>query len=165
MDRRPSPRRHFEDFTPGEVIELGDFSLSEDEIVAFARQYDPQPFHVDPELAAESGFGGLIASGWQTVCSFMRLYVDSVLIHTRSLGSPGVEQLKWPRPVRPGDALQARTTVLECRPSRSRPEWGIVRSRGEVVEASTGEPVLQVEAVNFIARRGTDAPAEPVGSR
>jgi acyl dehydratase len=144
--------RYFEDFSETQTFELGTFSYTEDDIVEFARKYDPQPMHVDPEAGRQSIYGSLIASGWQTATSYMRLLVDGVIRDSASLGSPGMDSLRWPKPVRPGDVLRARFTVLEARPSNSRPDWGIVRSRGEVLNQNN-EQVMQAEAVNFFARR------------
>jgi acyl dehydratase len=124
---------YFEDFAPGQVHELGRHAVSEEEIVAYARQWDPQPFHVDPEAAKESVFGGLIASGGHTVAIWVRLYVEALLLGGGAMGSPGIEELRWHSPVRPGDILQARLTVLEARPSARNPSRGTVRSRAEVV--------------------------------
>ena len=114
------PDLHFEDFEPGQVYELGTRPVTESEIVAFAREWDPQPFHIDPEAAKESVFGGLIASGWQTVAMWMRMYVDTML-GSAARGSPGIEELRWLAPVRPGDTLSGRLTVLEATPSATRP--------------------------------------------
>lgn len=147
----PSPR-FFEDFAAGQETDLGPLSLGQDEIIAFARQFDPQPFHVDPLAAVASIYGGLIASGLQTLGLFTRPFVERVLNPSLSLGSPGFDQLRWPAPVRPDDALRGRWTVLECRASRSRPNLGIVRGRGEL-RNQRGESVLTVETVNFIGRR------------
>jgi acyl dehydratase len=147
--------RYFEDFAEGETVDLGAFSYTEREIIEFARLYDPQPMHVDPEAARTSVYGGLIASGWQTGTSYMRLLVDNVIRESASIGSPGIEKLRWLKPVRPGDTLRARFTILETRPSNSRPDWGIVRSRGEVVNQKD-EVVMDVEAVNFFGRRPPD---------
>jgi acyl dehydratase len=144
--------RYFEDMVAGQSIELGSYEFTSDSIIGFAREYDPQPMHTDPEQARLSPYGGLIASGWQTAGVYMRLLVDGLLGHTESLGSPGVDQLRWLKPVHPGDVLSARITVLETRPSETRPERGIVRSRGEMVNQD-GELVMQVEAVNFFSRR------------
>ena len=144
--------RYFEDFSEGQTLDLGTISLSQEEIIEFASKYDPQPMHTDPQAAKASIYGGLIASGWHTVASYMRLVVDNVLRGTESIGSPGVENLRWLKPVRPGDVLRARFTILESRPSNSRPDWGIVRSRGELSNQN-GEVVMQIEAVNFFARR------------
>jgi acyl dehydratase len=144
--------RYFEDFAEGDTVDLGTFRYTPEEIVAFAREYDPQPMHTDPEAARQSVYGGLIASGWQTATSYMRVLVDNVMRDSASIGSPGVERLRWLQPVRPGDVLRARFTVLEARPSNSRPDWGIVRSRGEVLNQDD-RVVMDVEAVNFFARR------------
>jgi acyl dehydratase len=147
--------RYFEDFVEGSSIDLGTFSLTADEIMEFASRYDPQPMHVDPAAARQSIYGGLIASGWHTAARYMRLVVDNVLHGTVSLGSPGVDQLRWLKPVRPGDILQARFHILETRESNSRPDRGIVRSRGEVVNQA-GDVVMTCEAVNFFGRRPPD---------
>ena len=120
-DATTQKRLYFEDFEEGQVYELGEKTLTKEEIVAFAREYDPQPFHVDEEAAKGSAFGGLIASGWHTAAIFMRLYADAVLSRAESMGSPGVEELRWLKPVRPGDTLSARLTVLDAAPSASRP--------------------------------------------
>ena len=144
--------RYFEDFVEGETLDLGAFSYTEQEIVDFARAYDPQPMHTDPEAARRSIYGGLIASGWQTATSYMRRLVDQLMRDSASVGSPGLDKLRWRAPVRPGDVLRARFTVLEARPSNSRPDWGIVRSRGEVLNQND-QLVMDVEAVNFFGRR------------
>jgi len=144
--------RYFEDFTAGETHELGSRTLSQDQIVAFARDYDPQPFHVDPEAAKSSIFGTLIASGWQTVAVFMSLLVNGLLNDTASLGSPGVEGIQWLKPVKPGDRLSARFRVLEVTPSKSRPDRGIVKSQGEVTNQD-GVLVMTIRATNFFGRR------------
>lgn len=149
--------RYFEDFSAGEVVDLGTVRVTRDEIIAFARQYDPQPFHVDPDAAAtHATFGGLIASGWQTAGLYMRLFVESVLGQTESLGSPGVDTLRWLLPVRPGDVLRGRYTVLSTRLSESRPDRGIVRSRAEMLNQH-GELVMRFEATNFLGRRPAES--------
>ena len=119
--REARPFLYFEDFEPGTVFDLGERMLSKEEILTFAREYDPQPFHTDEQSAADSAFGGLIASGWHTAAIFMRLYVDAVLSRSASMGSPGVEELRWLKPVRPGDTLRARLTVLDSVPSSATP--------------------------------------------
>ena len=146
------PLLYFEDFPEGYTAEVGTFRLSAEEIIDFARRYDPQPMHVDPEAARVSIYGGLIASGWHTVACYMRLLVDSVIGQSASMGSPGVDSVRWLKPVRPDEMLRGRFTVLESRLSNSRPDWGIVRSRGEVL-APDDEVVMRLEAVNFFARR------------
>ena len=148
----PGVKRHFEDFQAGEAIALGERTITEQEIIAFARQFDPQSFHTDPLAARESIFGGLVASGWHTAGVLMRLWVDAILVHVVSMGSPGVENLRWPLPVRPGDRLQGRATVLEVRPSQSRPTMGIVRWEGEL-RNQDGRLVFSVTGTNFIGRR------------
>src|ERR1043166_2098086 len=125
--------RYFEDFAAGDTVELGTFSYTEQQIMDFAREFDPKPMHTDPSAARDSVYGGLIASGWQTATSYMRRLVDAIMRDSHSIGSPGIDRLRWLKPVRPGDELRARFIVLETRQSNSRPDWGIVRSRGEVL--------------------------------
>jgi len=144
--------RYFEDFQVGDVVDLGSRMISQEEIIAFAQQYDPQPFHIDPVQARGSMFGGLAASGWHTCCLYMRLLVDNLLLDTDSMGSPGLEELRWLKPVRPGDTLHARLTVLESKPSRSRPEMGILRCRAEMVNQHDELVLSMVNAV-FFGRR------------
>ena len=143
---------YFDDFALGDTVELGSKTVDEAEIIRFAREYDPQPFHVDPSIAAQSIFGGLIASGWHTCAVTMRLLVDGLLSKSASLGSPGVEQLRWTKPVRPGDTLSARVVVLELRPSQSKPDRGTVKIRTEVTN-QTGEQVMWMESFGMFARR------------
>jgi acyl dehydratase len=119
----------FEDFTPGRVFDLGTAVVDRDEMVAFARRFDPQPFHLDDDAAKHSIFGALAASGWFTVGLWMRAYVDGVLARASGLGSPGGEEISWPTPVFAGDELRASMEVLEARPSRSRPGMGLVKLR------------------------------------
>jgi acyl dehydratase len=144
--------RYFEDFAPGEVVDLGDYPLSEQELLDFARRYDPQPFHVDAEAARESPFGGLIASGWHTSAMFMRLWVEGVLNDTASMGSPGVEQIRWLVPVRPGDVLRGRVTIVEAAPSRTRPDRGTLITDCELLN-QRDEVVMTMRARGFVARR------------
>jgi acyl dehydratase len=145
------PDYTFEDFEPGQVYELGTRTVTEDEIVAFAREWDPQPFHVDPEAAKDSVFGGLIASGWQTGAIWMRMYVDSML-GSAARGSPGIEELRWLAPVRPGDTLSGRLTVLDVSPSATRPDRGTIRIRGEVVNQD-GVTVMAMTSRGHFGRR------------
>jgi acyl dehydratase len=146
------PPLYFEDFEPGQVLDLGSRSVTEDDIVAFARQWDPQPFHVDPEAARDSVFGGLIASGWHTGAMWMRLYVDSLLDGAASMGSPGIEELRWLAPVRPGDTLAGRLTVLEATPSERRADRGTIRIRGEMVNQD-GVVVMAMTSRGHFRRR------------
>ena len=145
--------RYFEDFTVGEVLTLGQVTVSEAEILAFARQFDPQPFHTDPERAKASPFGGLIASGWRTVALYMRLLVDGFIGSVaESQGSPGVDKIEWLKPVRPGDRLTGRMTILELIPSKSRPDRGTLRTLGEMVN-ERGEVVMTMRGLGFFGRR------------
>ena len=148
------PMRYFEDFQVGERIELGSVMVTEEEIIAFAREYDPQPFHISPEQAKHSFYGGLIASGWHTVSLLMRLMVDALINDTISLGSPGVDEVRWLKPVRPNDTLHARLTIVETAPSKRRAELGILTSKSEVFNQS-GDLVLTLKGVHFFGRRPT----------
>lgn len=143
---------HFEDFAEGRAFELGSREVTAEEIAAFAGQWDPQPFHLDEAAARASPFGGLVASGWHTCAVFMRLLIDGLFRRASSMGSPGVDSIRWPAPVRPGDRIAARAVVLSARPSRSRPDRGIVVLRCEARNGA-GEPVLAMEAAVFIGRR------------
>jgi acyl dehydratase len=127
-------KRFFEDFATGEVALSAAYTVSREEILDFARKYDPQPFHVDEAAAAGSMYGGLIASGWHTCAIAMKLICDLYITDSESLGSPGVDNVRWVKPVRPGDTLRLRWTVLETRPSRSRPEMGAVQSKWEILD-------------------------------
>jgi acyl dehydratase len=144
--------RYFEDFQVGEQIELGSVTVTEEEMIAFARQFDPQPFHISLEQAKHSFYGGLIASGWHTVSVLMRLMVDALINDTLSLGSPGVDEVRWLKPVRPNDTLHARLTIVDAVPSKRRAELGILTSSSEVFNQS-GELVLTLKGVHFFGRR------------
>jgi acyl dehydratase len=144
--------RYFEDFEVGEVINLGSVTVTKEEIINFASQFDPQPFHIDEEAAQKTFFGGLIASGWHTGSLFMRLYVTGLLQDTSSLGSPGVDELRWLKPVRPGDTLSGRMTILETIPSKSRPEMGIIRIKSEMTNQH-GESVMSMLGLGMFGRR------------
>lgn len=152
----PIEDRWFEDYVPGAVHEFGSAPVEEEEVIAFARRYDPQDFHTDPEAAKTTIFGGIIASGWQTCGLMMRLYAEHYLTKCASLASPGVDELRWLRPVRPGDVLRVRVTVLDAVPSKSKPDRGVVTSFIEVLN-QRAEPVLTMRAVNMIARRNIPA--------
>jgi acyl dehydratase len=144
--------RFFEDYTPGAVFEYGYVTVTADEIVEFARRFDPQPIHIDAAYAAAGPFGGLIASGWHTAGLFTRMFVDHYISHVASLASPGVDELRWPVPVRPGDRLRMRTTVLEARRSKSRPDRGIVHTRCELFNQDDRQAFHQI-AINFFQTR------------
>jgi acyl dehydratase len=147
-------QRYFEDYRPGAVFCGGPIAVGAAEIVEFGRRYDPQPMHTDPAAASAGPFGGLIASGWHTGALMMRLFAEHFLSPASSLASPGLDELRWLRPVRPGDALSLRVTVLEARPSESRPERGIVRSLVEVLNQE-GEVVMSMKPISLIRRRPT----------
>jgi acyl dehydratase len=142
----------FEDLTPGRVFELGSREVAADEIVAFAREFDPQPFHVDAEAAKTSPFGGLIASGWHSASLLMRMYVDEVLSQAASMGSPGVEELRWLVPVRPGDVVRGRVTIVEASPSSARPDRGTVVGEFELFN-QRDELAMRFRARGFFGRR------------
>jgi len=129
----PIDRRYLEDYAPGSTYEFGSLTVTEDEIIRFAEQFDPQAFHLDPDVARKSVFGGIIASGWHTAALAMRLLVDHFISHAAALGSPGSDELRWLKPVRPGDTLSLRVTVLDARRLESKSDRGIVRSFVEVL--------------------------------
>lgn len=143
---------YWEDFPVGQVRDMGRHVFSEEEMVAFARQYDRQRYHVDPQIARQTMFGGLIASGWQTCAVAMRGMCDAYLTRSACLGSPGLDSLKWLKPVRPGDEIVFRARVLESRPSSSRPEVGLVKFLWDAIDAS-GEQVLAMEGWQLFERR------------
>lgn len=143
----------FEDFTAGRVFPLGPVEMTRDEIVAFAREFDPQPMHLDEEAGKASLLGGLAASGWHTCAAVMRMMFDSYIGRSTSQGSPGIDTLEWKRPVMAGDTLSGRSTVLESRPLKSRPGLGIVRFLNEI-ENEKGELASRSEfSVIFGMRR------------
>ncbi len=131
----------FEDFNVGEVIALSPYTVTESEMIAFAQRYDPQDFHTDPEAATRSPFGGLIASGWLTTAIFMRMQCDSFMLESTCVGSPGVDEVRWRLPVRPGDTLSGHCEILQVQPSRSRPDRGAVFSLA-VLNNQEGECVM-----------------------
>ena len=144
--------KYWEDFAVGEVSELGSCAITEAAVLAFARKYDPQPFHVDPEAARRSIFGGLIASGWHTCALLMRLSVDAARRDgAAATGSPGLDSCRWLKPVRPGDVLTGRTEVLETWPSRSKP-IGFTRRRNELINQH-GDVVVAVVGITMYERR------------
>jgi acyl dehydratase len=148
----PLDDRYFEDYAPGAVYEYGHLTVTEEEILRFAGAFDPQPIHLDPEYAAAGPFGGLIASGWHTGAIFTRLYVDHYVSGVASLASPGVDELRWPAPLRPGDTVRMRVTILEARVSRTKPDRGLVRTRGQLINAHD-QDVLRLDLMNIFARR------------
>lgn len=143
---------YWEDFAVGTTREFGGVTLTKEQILQFAGQFDPQPFHVDEEAARRSPFGGLIASGWHTAATAMRMWCDAYLLDAASVGSPGVEKIKWTKPVRPGDTLRMRIVVLESRPLASKPEIGLVKSSWNVLNQA-GEVVMEMEGYSMLRRR------------
>jgi len=150
---------YLEDHLPGSVYEFGSIVVEEKDIVEYATRYDPQVFHVDPEAARRTSFGGLVASGWHTAALAMRLLVDHWLSRMANLGSPGIDELRWLKPVRPGDVLSVRLTIMEVRRSQSKPDRGIVRGFVEVLNHS-GEVVTTWKGINIVlCRNGRGSPA------
>ncbi|MEF9384777.1 MaoC family dehydratase [Ralstonia solanacearum species complex bacterium KE056] len=143
---------YFDDFQIGQTMEMGTYAVTEDEILTFARQYDPQPFHVDPEAARRSIYGGLISSGWMTCSLMMRLMVQNFLSKSSSMGSPGVDEIRWLRPVYPGDSLSVSSTCLEVRPSQSKPDRGVAINRWEA-RNQHGELVCTLVGMGMFGRR------------
>jgi acyl dehydratase len=150
--KNPINDRYFEDYVQGDVHSFGSITVEAEEVIAFARRFDPQTFHVDPDAAKLTQFGGLIASGWHSAAMTMRLFVEHYLTNVASLASPGVDELRWLKPVRPGDTLSVRVTVLESRPSKSKPDRGVVTSLVEVFN-QVGDLVMTFKCVNIIGRR------------
>lgn len=156
----PAEDRYFEDYIAGSVHEYGSIAVEQEEIISFAERFDPQVFHTDPEGAKNTIFEGLIASGWHTCGLMMRLFVDHFLPKVASLGSPGVDELRWNKPVRPGDELSIRVNVLETKRSRSKPDRGIVHSFIEVMNQDR-DVVMSMKAVNlFLCRQGLQEKVE-----
>lgn len=149
------PPRWYEDYPQGAVQILGSFDVDEAEVIAFATRYDPQPFHIDPVAARQSPYGGLIASGWHTASMMMRLLADHYLHPASSMGSPGIDELRWIRPVRPGQRMTVRATVLEARRSASKPDRGLVRTLFEVV-GPDGEVAMKATAMNLLRVKPAD---------
>lgn len=150
----PVERRYFEDYVPGTVCVFGPIAITEAEIVEFAARYDPQSIHTDPVAATKGPFGSVIASGWHTIALVMRVLVERYLSHVAALVSPGIDELRWRAPVRPGDILHVRVTIEDATVSRTKPDRGLVRSFIEAVNQD-GEVVMTMKAMNLIRRRTT----------
>ncbi len=153
---RSQPDRYLADYVVGDVREFGPILVTDGDIVDFGRRFDAQPFHVDPAAAAAGPYGGLIASGWHTCAMMMSLLAEQYLSPASSLGSPGIDELRWLLPVRPGDRLMLRTTVEQARPSRSRPDRGLVHTAVELLNQD-GDIVLRMVALNLVLARPADA--------
>lgn len=152
MSLPPPDNRYLEDYRVGALEEFGDFLVDEAEVIDFARKYDPQYLHIDRERAEDGPFGGLVASGWQTCSIFMRMMVDHFIPTRASLGSPGVDAIRWPKPVRPGDRLRARVIIIESRRSQSKPDRGIVECHAELVNQND-QTVLTIKTVLMVRAR------------
>ena len=146
--------RWFDDFAVGEQFEFGAYVVSEDEIIDFARRYDPQPFHLDHEAAKASHFGGLVASGWMTSAVLMRLLCDHFIPRQSSMGSPGVDEVRWLKPLRPGDTVRARVEVTETRASQSKPDRGVIRCRHQLLNQHD-EVVMSMHGMGMYKKRPT----------
>ena len=156
MHRVAVPRRFWEDFAPGQVDEYGSRLLTREEIIAFAAEFDPQPMHLDEEAAKKTMLGGLSASGWHTCAVMMRLLYDGFLVNAASMGAPGIDEVKWLKPVRPGDGLSVRLTALSKREPKTRPDMGFVQFRCEVLNQH-GEAVLEADYPGMFAKRNRQA--------
>jgi len=150
---------YWEDFAPGETVEIGRHTFTEPEMIEFARQFDPQPFHTDPEAAKLSFFGGLIASGWHTCAIAMRLMVQGYIGQAASAGSPGVENIRGRAPVRTGDTITYRRVILSPRPSESKPGLGLLQTRTEASN-QRGEIVMTMEGWGLFRRRAAPGAAQ-----
>jgi len=148
----PAEDRYFEDYLPGDIHEFGSVAVDEAEVLEFGRRYVPLSYHVDKEAAKNSIYGGVIASGWHTAAIMMRIYTENYLSAVANLGSPGGDELRWDKPVFPGDELSVRATVLEARRSESRPDRGIVRTFIQVLNQKN-EVVMSMKMVNFVRCR------------
>jgi acyl dehydratase len=143
---------YFDDFVVGQALEMGSVLVSEQEILAFARQFDPQPFHIDTDAAKQSIFGGIIASGWHTCSMMMRLVVDGLLINSSSMGSPGLDEVLWLKPVRAGDTLSVSYTITEMKRSNSKPDRGVVYSVWQA-RNQHGDIVTSIKGKGMFGRR------------
>jgi acyl dehydratase len=158
MTDRKFAKQYLEDYAVGQVYRTGRVQIDKDQILAFAKQYDPQPYHLDEQAARKSVFGGLAASGWHTAALTMRLLVDSEFRPANGILGVGFDELSWPRPVRPGDELYAESEVLEVRPSKSRPDRGLIRVRTTTLNQD-GEPVQIYTGNLLVPRRCTNTPS------
>ncbi|MGB7180643.1 MAG: MaoC family dehydratase [Burkholderiaceae bacterium] len=148
----PVKDRYFEDYVAGEEIHFGSYEVTEEEIIEFASKYDPQYFHIDPQAARESHFGGLIASGWMTGSIMMRMMVDGFVAHKSSMGSPGLDEIRWLIPVRPGDKLRGKAIINSTRRSESKPDRGVINTTWEVFNQHD-EVVMRVKGMGMYRTR------------
>ena len=155
----PIEKRYFEDYHFGSVHEVGSFTIKEKEIIAYAKRFDPQIFHTDPEAAKKTSFGGLVASGWHTVGLVMRLLVENYFSKVANLSSPGVDELRWTKPVRPRDELSVRATIQMARRSQSKPDRGVLRTLIEVMN-QRHEMVMTMKITSIMFCRETKSGSE-----
>jgi acyl dehydratase len=152
------PTHYWEDFQPGAVTVYGPRLVTREEIVAFAAEFDPQPMHLDEEAARKTLLGGLAASGWHTCCVFMRIVADGYILDSSSMGGPGVDEVRWLRPLRPGTNVRVRATVVESRPSKSRPEMGLTKFNYEMLDESDAA-IMTLTTTHMFGRRQPGAGA------
>ena len=157
-DDRMNSKRHFEDFEPGTVAIYGPRRVTREEIVAFAAEFDPQPMHLDEAAAGATLLGGLAASGWHTCCLLMRIIADGFVLDANALGAPGVDEVRWLKPLRPGTQIRVRATVLDKRVSSSRPELGFVRIHYDVLDEQDDVLTTLVSSMMLARRAGGAAP-------
>ena len=153
MEKGFGDGQYFEDFAVGDVFRVGPVALAEADIIEFGRQFDPQPFHIDPAAAAETIYGGIIASGWHTVCATFRALIDAGFLRGGGMGSPGLTELRWIKPVRAGEGLEVTLTVVSSRPSRTRDDRGYVELDFAAINPA-GETVMTYRVVEVVRRRG-----------
>jgi acyl dehydratase len=152
------PETFWEDYQVGKTVEFGSCRVTAEDITGFAREFDPQPFHLDEEAARSTLLGGLAASGWHSCAMLMRMICDNYAAESASMGSPGMEEVRWLRPVRPGDVLRVRRTCIDRRPSRSRPQMGFARFTWEIYNQS-GDHLMSATGTGMFARREPGSPA------
>jgi acyl dehydratase len=152
------PKLYWDDFPVGETVEFGNHRITAEAIVAFATEFDPQPFHLDDEAARTTLLGGLAASGWHTCAIMMKMLCDGYVLHSASMGGPGMDEVRWLKPVRPGDVLRIRRTCIEARISRSRPAMGLTRFTWDMVNQA-GDQVMTATGTNMFARRDAEGAA------
>lgn len=144
--------KYYEDFLVGEVYDYGGRTVSAQDIIRFAREFDPQTFHVDPQAAKDTAFGGLVASGWHTSALAMRIMVDGLLKGAATMASPGIDEIRWLKPVRPGDTLRVRAEITDKIPSKTKPDRGLIKLR-QTIRNQDGEVVMTMISMAFFQRR------------
>jgi len=152
------PKLHWEDFQKGAVAVYGPRLVTREEIVAFAAEFDPQPMHLDEAAASATMLGGLAASGWHVCCLIMRVIADGFIVNSSSMGGPGIDEVRWLKPLRPGTRIRVRATVLDTRPSASRPQMGLVKFLFEVID-DADSTLTTLSTTLMFGRRPAEAPA------